>query len=56
MEVNITVKSSTKRYKYLPPTRMSENEIKIVYQRAEELGFNKSEYVRYCIKKEMEGR
>lgn len=42
-------------YTYLPPVRMSKEELAETTERAKELGFNRSEYIRYCVKKEMEG-
>lgn len=50
------VKRSKERVVFLSPVRMNENELNATTTRAKELGLNRSEYVRYCIKKEMEGK
>lgn len=48
------IRNSKKEYVYMPPVRMEKQDLDNISARAKELGFNRSEYIRYCIKQEME--
>lgn len=45
------------REEALPKTKITPTEKKVIEKRMSELGFKKyGKYIRYCIKKEMEGK
>ena len=47
------VKRVAKKYINIPPVRVDEEDLKKIDNRAAELNLKRSEYVRYCLNKEM---
>lgn len=56
MKDSIQIIRTKKRYSYMPSVRMDKEEIDAIKERAKQMGMSYSQFVRYCIAKELESK